>query len=294
MLNNEQYIEQIEAYLKGELNPEASSVLEIEISKNPILKNELDIQNSIVEVLRKNRKAELKQRLNSIDVKSGSQTWWKYAAVAGLVTTFGAWMYFNNSAQIQENDTQVAKAKEVAPLNQEVEDNTVMLAPKENKSTDIAVKEKLAEKNVKANTASESRSTKSKEKKSKDQLPSLPTLQMPEGSNEHEPINKDLDAPKQSLTNTPHISTSLAGVEVVRSKKHKFHYRYFDAKLFLYGNFDSDTYDILELNTSKGQSLYLKYENNYFSLEQNRTEISKLEMVKDRQILKDLEEIQNK
>lgn len=292
MLSNEKYIEQIEAYLKGQLDSESASMLEIEISKNPALKNEFEIQKSVFEVIRSNRKAELKQRLETIDVKSGSQTWWKYAAVAGLVTSFGAWIYFHNAVSNQESTSESVQKKEMVVSDLKLEDNTVMLAPKVNELTTASSKAQTLDKVATSRTSSESKSAKRKE--AKEHLPNLPTLQMPEGASEHEPINKDLDTPEQTLTNTAHVSASLAGVEVVRSKKHKFHYRYFDSKLFLYGNFDSNTYDILELNTSKGQSLYLKYENNYFNLEQNKTEISKLEMVKDRQTLKDLEEIQRK
>lgn len=289
MLSNEQYSEQIEAYLKGELSPENASVLENEIAKNPILSNEVDLQKSIIETIKESRKAELKARLNNIDVQSGSQSWWKYAAVASLVTSFGAWMYFNTSPVIKTEQLEgVNKTEEKASSTSETTvDNSVLASNKEVNSEKVGKKE-LAVKETSSNKAAK------KDKKVKDQIPSLPTLNTPEESGEYEPLNKDLDAPRHNLTSTPHLASTVAGVEVVKSKKHKFHYRYFDTKLFLYGNFDSNTYDILELNTSNGQSLYLKYESKYFSLEQNKTEISKLEQVSDADILKKLEEIQKK
>jgi hypothetical protein len=290
MLSNNQYSEQIEAYLRGELSPESASVLENEIANNPILRNELDLQKSIIETIRQNRKAELKTRLNNIDVQSGSQNWWKYAAVASLVTSFGAWMYFNTSPVIKTEQLEgVNKTEEKASSTSEasVDNNSVLASNKEVNSEKVGKKE-LAVKEISSNKDAK------KDKKVKDQIPSLPTLNTPEEGGEYGPLNKDLDAPRHNLTSTPHLTGTVAGVEVVKSKKHKFHYRYFDTKLFLYGNFDSNTYDILELNTSNGQSLYLKYENKYFSLEQNKTEISKLEQVSDADILKKLEEIQKK
>jgi hypothetical protein len=290
MLSNEQYSEQIEAYLKGELSPESASVLENEIAKNPILSNELDLQKSIINTLRESRKAELKARLNNIDVQSGTNSWWKYAAVASLVTSFGAWMYFSTSPVIKvEQSEEVNKSEEkVSYTSEGAVNNNAALAP--NKEVNL---EKVAKKELAAKETSSNKATK-KDKKIKDQIPSLPTLNTPEEGRESAPLNKDLDAPRHNLTSTPHLGSTVAGVEVVKSKKHKFHYRYFDTKLFLYGNFDSKTYDILELNTSEGQSLYLKYENKYFSLEQNKTEVSKLEQVTKLDILNKLEEIQKK
>lgn len=289
MLSNNQYSEQIEAYLKGELSPESASVLENEIANNPILSNELDLQKSIIETIKDNRKAELKARLNNIDVQSGAQSWWKYAAVASLVTSFGAWMYFSATPVIKTEQLEgVHKTEEKASSTSETTvDNSVLASNKEVNSEKVGKKE-LTVKETSSNKAAK------KDKKVKDQIPSLPTLNTPEEGGEYEPLNKDLDAPRHNLTSTPHLAGTVAGVEVVKSKKHKFHYRYFDTKLFLYGNFDSNTYDILELNTSNGQSLYLKYESKYFSLEQNKTEISKLEQVSDADILKKLEEIQKK
>jgi hypothetical protein len=289
MLSNNQYSEQIEAYLKGELSHESASVLENEIAKNPILSNELDLQKSIIETIKENRKAELKARLNNIDVQSGSQSWWKYAAVASLVTSFGAWMYFNASPVIKTEQLEgVNKTEEKIYSYSESTNNDIALAPNKEVYSEKVVKNELAVKE------SASNKTAKKGKKVKDQIPSLPTFDTPEEGKEHQSLNKDLDAPRHNLTSTPHLASTVAGVEVVKSKKHKFHYRYFDTKLFLYGNFDSNTYDILELNTSNGQSLYLKYESKYFSLEQNKTEISKLEQVSDADILKKLEEIQKK
>ena len=290
MLNNEQYIQQIEAYLKGELSPESASVLENEIAKNPILSNELDLQKSIIETIKESRKAELKARLNNIDVQSGSQSWWKYAAVASLVTSFGAWMYFSTSPVIKTEQLEgVNKTEEkVSSPSESAVNNNAVLAPNKVVNSEAVGKKELAEKETSSNKATK------KDKKIKDQIPSLPTLNTPEEGKESEALNKDLDAPRHNLTSTPHLASTVAGVEVVKSKKHKFHYRYFDTKLFLYGNFDSNTYDILELNTSNGQSLYLKYESKYFNLEQNKTEISKLEQVSDADILKKLEEIQKK
>jgi len=83
-------------------------------------------------------------------------------------------------------------------------------------------------------------------------------------------------------------------VEVIKSKKYVLHYRYFDKKLFLYGNFDTQTYDILELNTDSGQSFYLKFENNFYQLQPNKTEITKLEVIENQQTINQLKEVQKK
>ncbi len=290
MLSSDHQKELIDAYLKGSLSPEEMPIFEEHLHNNVAFKNELDLQKSIVQTLKANRKAELKNRLNAIDVSTSHSNWWKYAAMVGLISSIGLWFYMNkaensifNSAIQQdiERTTPLIKSDEAVVIDSKTNEKPVL----EQNSGQIA--SKLISEEAKS-------AKKVPKNKDKDALPNLPKLHSPDGAGVHEPISKELDAPDHRLTQTPHLSTSLAGVEVVKSKKHKFHYRYFDNKLFLYGNFDANTYDILELNTSKGQSLYLKYENNYYGLEADKTEISKLEQVKDRQIAKELEEIQNK
>jgi hypothetical protein len=292
MLNSEKYTELIDSYLKGNLSQEEIAELESSISSNPTLKNEYELQKSIVETIRYNRKAELKNRLNNIEIETSAPTkkWWRLIAAAGLVASIGAWVYVQKSPTESISNSQelvIPLESTTSAVNQTT---TVVPQNEETISTKaVATKSELIAK--KRNTKTSAKKVKSGN--GNEEVPNLPNLNAPEISL-HEPASKTLDAPEGTLTTSAHTANALSGVEVIKSKKYVLHYRYFDKKLFLYGNFDAQTYDILELNTNSGQSFYLKFENNFYHLEPNKTEITKLEQINDADTISQLKEVQKK
>jgi hypothetical protein len=107
MLNSEEHKELIESYLRGTLGAEESELLEKNAVSDEALKNELSLQKSIIETLRANRKAELKARLNKIEVSaSSSSNWWKYLAGATVISTIGIWLYTHNFAEDSSSKSQ--------------------------------------------------------------------------------------------------------------------------------------------------------------------------------------------
>jgi hypothetical protein len=294
MQNSERYTELIDSYLKGNITSDEQFILEQAMAENPEFKSELEFQKQVTEAIISNRKAELKARLNEIEI-IGSPAWvqWgKYAAVAAIISGTATWAYLG---QNKSQDKMVETVPVLLKIPQE--QTNLPLAPSiSNEKPEEAKAEVVT--SVNAEPSKLSKKDKKNEKRSSEAkqivvAPSLPNPHMPDVDG-HESINKEIETPDHSLTKNPAIHATVAGVEVVKSKTHKFHYKYFDKKLFLYGNFNSKTYDILELNTSEGQKFYLQFENNYYGLEPDKTEITKLELVKDKAKVKELEEIQKK
>jgi hypothetical protein len=289
MLNSEEHTELIESYLRGTLSTEEAALLEKNAASDLTLKNELDLQKSIIETLRAKRKAELKARLNNIEVSnSTSSNWWKYFAGATIISTIGIWLYMQNRVKDNTNIPQL-EVTSTKNIKQQVE--TSGATPEYH--TYIKESKNPATLKTKEEFVVTKKSNKQKNTSNVETLPSVPNIASPQ-DNIPEPLNKDITAPEGDLTKSVKMNNSLNDLEVIKSKQHKFHYRYFDKKLYLYGNFDSKTYDILELNTSKGQAFYLKFETNYYALEPNKTEISKLEMVTDKNTIAELKEVQKK
>jgi len=293
MRTNEEYKDLIDSLMKGNLSASETAQLETEALHNTSLQAEISLQKTVVEALQANRKAELKARLKAIEVApvAGSKIW-KYAAVmCGLLLTGVATYYVSTNTKQEEAEVEATNI----PLSlQESTATTSVAAP-------LVVEEPVSKPRAEM-TQTEASVIKDAKKEAKkaiepqmaeEGVPSSPELNAPEAIS-HEPLNKEIINPEHGLGKTSHLHASMTGVEVVKSKKHKFHYRYFDNKLFLYGDFEAKTYEILELNTHNGQELYLKFENKYYDLEPNKTEISKLETVKNKETLKELEEIQKK
>jgi hypothetical protein len=65
--------ENIEAYITNKMSAGEKYLFENELAKDPLLQNEIDLQKDIVEALKSNRKAQLKDRLNNIEVNINTQ-----------------------------------------------------------------------------------------------------------------------------------------------------------------------------------------------------------------------------
>jgi len=93
----------------------------------------------------------------------------------------------------------------------------------------------------------------------------------------------------------PGETSGMAPLEIENRTdgKHKFHYQYYNGKLFLYGNFKNIPYEILEVNQADGQQLYLYYSGDFFSIESGTVKVSPLKMIEDDLLINDLNIILN-
>ena len=70
MNKGQNYSEKLEAYLRNELSESEKAEFEQMLQQDPLLQNELILQQDIISSIRDYRKNELKQRLNRIDVSN--------------------------------------------------------------------------------------------------------------------------------------------------------------------------------------------------------------------------------
>jgi len=63
--------------------------------------------------------------------------------------------------------------------------------------------------------------------------------------------------------------------------KDNFHYRYFNSKLYLYGDFNEMPYQIIELNDKGKKQLFLSHNEEVYIIKDNTTEISELRKLQD-------------
>ena len=296
MLSTEEYNDKIDAFVKGSLSADESASLQASLDSNPALKSEFLFQQSLIAGIQAKRKAELKARLNKIVVPAAQPTYWRYAVLAGVALAVSVALNYlpNDLLKNDKAEVKIATTDKLENLGEVdlTQEELVAIIPQDLNQPESKTNQVTA--TVKSSVANKNANQQNVDKDNgKEVLPNLPEVHSPDFSgNEH--VGKEVETPDHSLVKSKEIRSIVSGVEVVKSKKHKFHYRYFDSKLFLYGDFEAKTYDILELNNSKGQQLYLKFENNYYELKPDKTEISKLELVKAKETLKELEEIQKK
>jgi hypothetical protein len=95
----------------------------------------------------------------------------------------------------------------------------------------------------------------------------------------------NLEKVKENVESTVEIAT-------VKDKKNKFHYKFFENKLYLLGSFNEMPYEIIELNAKNGKSYFLFYNDNFYKLETDQLKPSPLERIENDSLVNELKIIQ--
>ncbi|MBX9852218.1 MAG: hypothetical protein K2X86_10740 [Cytophagaceae bacterium] len=280
--------ENIEAYLENKLSASQQAYFEGEIAKDPLLQNELHLQRDIIDSLKEYRKTQLKNRLNGIEVSTApSYIGMKIAAsvmVSGLIG-LGVYSYFNNSdgtVKSEENQSVVINAPENIINESSGTKNEIN---KENTTTNTQT---VIEHETSRRINNYSERTQNTETVTEIVSPVI--IENMEG----DPVIKDDNGniPDGKIAQNTENKTAGISVEINRKSDKKFHYQYFDNKLFLYGDFNAKTYEIIELHPSiGGKQVYLFYDNNYYNLDANQLEATELHKITDKKLIEDLNKL---
>jgi len=92
------YTEKFDNYLKGKLNESEKLILDENIQQDPLLKNEVNLQQDIFKALHEERKTMLKQRLDNVPVNTATWvniTGLQWAAIFGSVFLLSTGIYYS-------------------------------------------------------------------------------------------------------------------------------------------------------------------------------------------------------
>lgn len=280
--------ELIDDYLTNRLSEGDKEGFEKQLESDAALKADVDFQRSIMEGIKSARAAQLKSMLNNVPVSTGYSVDFTLARMAASVIgagIIGASIYFylrpddvpnikDASADFTKKGQQVeSKQDQVQPVTtpqpeEPQPDETPALAPTE--------KKKETRKQPKATSnASEVKPTLNVVN---------PTEELLEGENQ----------PGVSENSKSPVSASHIEVETdTANKRYSFHYQFAAGKLFLYGSFDRNLYEILEIH-SEAHTMFLFYKNNYYMLDEKQIKVTPLEAIRDTALIKKLKEYRGK
>lgn len=257
MNNDQQHL--IESYLKGDLAPSDRAAFEAQLVKDPELKQEFQFQSEIVEGLRRYRYNELKSRLSAVDVAPYALPWLTpsiLVKVVGGLTVIGLIGYgILTLPQQSTPTTSSVEESESVTLN--------------NASSDVVVPETEAPSSspvgVVDNEVPEEQSAYDTEKTSGKQKSNYrPTATVPGATDIIEDNFSPDDLPKPSTAAAS--GKSQIDVETIETKSARVKYKYYEGKLFLYGKFENNPYEILEINSSQGRRVYLFHMDLYYEI----------------------------
>lgn len=260
--------QQIEKYLSGQMSPEEASLFESQLEVNPELQQEMNFQNDVIQGISQYRKLQLKSRLDAVNV---SASWWttlQYSTVAQyiggtiLVALIGGGIYWWADKWAVEEVENTPVEVEVPVTDNEPE---LTLIPKEETEKVEAVKTEVSEETtpVKAETV--------RIEESKTEKPGIkkftPNVKVPSAGNVNEEKTFTPDQLPVPAESTSELEKNKpVDVEVIDTKTSRIRYRYYSGKLFLYGNFTNEPYEILEINSTNGRSIYLYHLNAYYEI----------------------------
>ena len=106
---------------------------------------------------------------------------------------------------------------------------------------------------------------------------------------------EELELPETTLGSEEKPMESEFEIEIISNKrKYPFHYQVNSGRLLLYGDFDEEPYEFLEINVNEEKKLYLFFKDQYYEIEESATEITPLRRVSSKSLINELEKLKNK
>ena len=331
MTEHTHHTELIDAYLSGSMSQgEQDAFLDL-IETDPVLKEEFLFQESIVSGLKEYRKSELKNRLSSITVGVGLFGLLmnaSYQQVMAAALTFGIigygafyavteWALPDETSgseitidspidltvdhpqytQYQLTDKEQLKSIIATVMDRQVAETAIAPAVSspakasriQNSFSNSEKRSRVAEDN--SITKTEQVSTPSKATTPDFMLPSVDDVPREEDAMEMAAVNESA-AEYQGIEEN--VEGRKVEVEQVRKDGKIRQYRFEQGKLYLYGDFAGEPYELLEINTKGIRKLFFYHAQEYYRLNQFQKSITKFDPITDRKLLKELEILRTK
>ncbi|MEO9476086.1 MAG: hypothetical protein ABJG41_11140 [Cyclobacteriaceae bacterium] len=304
-----QHIEELtDQYLRGDLSGAELRSFEDLMASDPVVQEHMDFQRELVKGLADHRKMQLKSRLDAIEVGAGTfgsgfaiEGVAKIAGGAVVATLVGTGIYFmlpessdelstEDKVEIVVGETTSAFDKVDVPsmpiplvsVNGESDAGGEMKPSVVSSSARVVIKPE--------DTANESNPTKEnvKEEKSPDFIPQVSVPELSEVSDEKEFVSKDISIPEVSDNDiVGEKNLDPVDIKTFNRKSAEIRYKYFEGKLFLYGDFKKEPYEILEINSKAARQIYLYYSDQYYKVEMS-DEIKALAPIKSQKLIDEL------
>lgn len=292
----------IDSFLRGDLNSAETEAFNNALSADPELQQEVSIQKDIVEALKGHRHQQLKNRLNSIDVKPAGvfgSSYVKLAASMGMVALLvGSFALFSTddpkeSGLVQTRTTTSSESNKNQPLSVSEElsqadqpQTKVLAAATEHSGT--SVNSKAVSVDAETNSVKNSSIDKTTKKSAaKLTYSEIDADEMDGGFT----IQPQTDGVDMSAVNHGSATSTTSQVKVNIVKDKDLAYRFFNNQLYLHGNFSNSTYELYELNNSPSKQLFLYFAGNYYELIQGKTKVTTLTPITDKATLAQLSQL---
>ncbi|MCC5919807.1 MAG: hypothetical protein LAT68_01060 [Cyclobacteriaceae bacterium] len=310
---NFKHTDLIRAYLDGELSKEQIADLKKELDTNEQLRQEFLYERDIVDAIKHQRKAALKARLNNVPVPPSVSINPLSPFFKGLVVGISsiilvAFSYFSFQLLTSDIDPEEVNTVIMTPESSSLTNNwnaDSQLNLQSNEKEEIvaestsSVIEDSTDKGLGQITDEGDMSAVSESQIIKPDETSfavaLPDVVDPD-YNEVIPVVEDISAPENLIANDQlgkEVELSI-DVESFQHNDYLFHYKFYQNKLYLYGDFSSSPYDLVEFKLSGSRTLFLVFEEQVYKIEDNKLDVTELAPTTNEEIKEAILSVTNK
>jgi hypothetical protein len=288
-LTNEEFMN---GYLDNELTEPERLDFENKLQHDSELREEYHFQKDLINGIKEVRRLELKSRLSNIPINSPlyQTIGFKAVAVASISAGIGLGVYYlvENKNDIQLSDIDLNRNQITITEENAIPDIPKAITPifkqtpKEEKIIEVIAQEKPKVEEFAKNT----------EIKAEPKIiqPNVIQPNVVESFDDESIDLKDINM-DNNINNLDEVKENVeAAVEIatIKDKRNKFHYKFFENKLYLLGNFNDMPYEILELNNSKGKTYFLYYNANFYQLNSEQVKPTPLAIIENDSLVNEL------
>jgi hypothetical protein len=277
--------ELIDSYLTNRLTASEKVEFDQQMASNTSFKADVELQKTIIEGIKSTRAAELKAMLKKIPIGtpvSISFSPMKIAAgIIGAGMLIGSIYYYVQPKGLGEGPNLSTSIQDSVQGNDSAE-NTQKFLPEEEPTLENNNAPVVSEHSKEKATV-----TKKADKNTSDVI--QPNIQVVDPTDEMSSDDNQSETNPNEISKSFVISSHIQVETNSSNKKYNFHYQFNNGKLQLFGPFDKSIYEILEIN-GDNHAIFLFYRENYYLLDETQSEITKLSLIKDTELLKKLKE----
>jgi hypothetical protein len=293
---SEKDLELLDQYVSNRLAAQDRTAFEKKLAADSSLRQELQIQQKVVEKIRTARISELKTMFNNIPTSAletgGTSVGTKIALWAAVATVVGAGVYFFSVSDNDDASRDLSRQEEVTD---QVPQTTEPVEPPA--ATDERTSETQDEKpSGEASTPpAENKEEASDTPQSQNGIKSEENAKGPAPLDVFDPTEEDKQSsdaksPAGVSESTPLNKSSIAVEFDSDNKRYDFHYQFKNGKLLMYGTFEKNLYEIMEFFSDNKRTVFLYYKDNYYLLNEQSDDVKPLTAINDPVLLKKLKD----
>lgn len=299
----------IDSYLRGDLSGSELASFENQMQIDPAFKEEVLFEEYVKDGISEFRKAELKSRLNAIEVSPnwvgigsfGNDVVLKTVGGTLAAVMLGVVAYYN-----LDKTTPTEKLTEQTYITgayyPEQNDSPAIIVPELAKETiEEAAYVARIDKDplvteLKENPAEDSKEVMSSEtdldKENADFVPKVSPPGLNDVASEEAMNTEELVIPEVSSLDEMDGDNVPLDVKMIDRRSETIRYKYLDGKLYLYGDFSKHPYEILEINKANDRRIYVYYDSEYYQVEVT-DKVEELPVIRNEKLIEELEILRN-